>query len=448
LTGGTLLRQGSLTMRADAVGRETMLAQIVQLVAAAQRSQAPIAQLADRVAAWFVPAVLAVALAAFLAWAAFGPAPALAAGLAAAVSVLIIACPCALGLATPMSIMVGMGRGARAGILFRRAEALEALARAEVLALDKTGTLTEGAPRVASILPAAGRTKADVLARAAALEAESIHPLAAAIRTAAQDEALALPAATAVETIGGRGLAGTLEGRRVLVGSAALLAQDGVETSSLGEAAAAAEARAESLVYVAEAGRLVGLLTIADPLKPDAARTIAALRRAGLRPVMLTGDGETAAHAVAARLGIEDVRARVLPQEKEAAIAALREGGARVAMVGDGVNDAPALARADVGIAMGAGADAAKTSAGVTVLAGDLQALLRAVVLARATLANIRQNLALAFGYNLLAVPLAAGLLYPAFGLLLSPAVAALAMSLSSLSVIANALRLRTAPLD
>jgi Cu+-exporting ATPase len=345
-----------------------------------------------------------------------------------------------------MSIMVTMGRGAQTGILFRHAQALEALARVRTIALDKTGTLTEGAPQVAAVIPAAGTAEAEALTLAAALEAESIHPLAAAIRARAQT--LPVPRAYAVETIGGEGLRGSVEGRAVLVGRADFLGANGIDTSPLAPFAAEAEARAESLVYVAADGRLLGLITIADPVRPQAVETIAALKRIGLTPVMLTGDSETAARAVAAQLGIDLVRARILPQEKEAAIAALRADGEVVAMVGDGVNDAPALARADVGIAMGGGADAAKMTAGVTLLGGDLKALVRAVALARATLANIRQNLVLAFGYNVLAIPLAAGLLYPSFGLLLSPAIAALAMSLSSVSVIGNALRLRGARID
>jgi P-type Cu+ transporter len=413
------------------------------MVAAAQRSRAPIQRLADTVAGWFVPAVIAVALVAFAAWTAFGPEPRLAYALVAAVTVLIIACPCALGLATPMSIMVGVGKGAGAGVLIRNAEALERFEKIDTLVVDKTGTLTEGRPRVVAVVPAEGFDETRVLSRAASLERASEHPLAAAIVAAAKERAIALQDVTGFRSTTGKGVAGIVGGEDVAVGSAALLA-------GFGGATAALQARADELrrdgataMFVAIANQPAGIIAVADPIKPTTPAALASLRADGIRIVMLTGDNRITAQAVAAKLGITDVEAEVLPDQKNAVVRRLRGEGRVVAMAGDGVNDAPALAEADVGVAMGTGTDVAMQSAGVTLVKGDLAGIGRARTLSRAIMRNIRQNLVLAFVYNVLGIPLAAGVLYPVFGLMLSPIVAAAAMSLSSVSVIANALRLR-----
>jgi Cu+-exporting ATPase len=443
LIGGTINGTGSLVMRADAVGADTMLSRIVQMVAQAQRSRAPIQRLADVVAAWFVPAVIAVAVLAFAAWLIWGPPPALAYAWVAAVSVVIIACPCALGLATPMAIMVGVGKGASAGVLIRNAEALERLEKIDTLVVDKTGTLTEGKPRVVAVIPGEGFDEASVLSLGANLERSSEHPLAAAIVAAARERGLAMADVADFKSITGKGVLGRIGGRLVAVGNAKLLAE-------MGPAGGALEFRADELrregataMFLAVDGRAAGLIAVADPIKPTTPAALEALRHEGIRMVMLTGDNRTTAQAVAAKLGITEVAAEILPEQKHAIVRDLRSKGRTVAMAGDGVNDAPALAAADVGIAMGTGTDIAVESAGVTLVKGDLAGIARARALSRATMRNIRQNLVLAFVYNLLGVPLAAGVLYPAFGLLLSPIVAAAAMSLSSVSVIGNSLRLR-----
>jgi len=448
LVGGTINRTGSVTMIAERVGRDTMLARIVQMVADAQRSRAPIQRLADQVAGWFVPAVIAIALAAFAAWAVWGPEPRLAYGLVAAVAVLIIACPCALGLATPMSIMVGVGRGASAGVLIRDAEALERLERADTLVVDKTGTLTEGRPSVTAVRPAAGFDEAGVLRLAAGVERASEHPLAAAVVAAAAARGLAAAPVTEFAAPTGKGASGLVEGHRVIVGTAAFLAEEGVDAAALAAGAEALRGDGATAILVAVDGRAAGVIAIADAIKANAAAALAALRADGVRIVMLTGDNRTTAMAVARRLGIEEVEAEVLPEHKSRAVARLRAEGRVVAMAGDGVNDAPALAAADIGIAMGSGSDVAIESAGITLLKGDLAGLARARRLSRATMGNIRQNLFFAFVYNAAGVPVAAGVLYPVFGILLSPMVAAAAMALSSVSVIANALRLSRARLD
>ena len=441
--GGTINGTGALVMRAEKVGSDTMLARIVRMVADAQRSRAPIQRLADAVAAWFVPAVVIVAVLAFAAWAAWGPPPALGYALVAAVSVLIIACPCALGLATPMSIMVGVGRGAKAGVLIKNAEALERLEKVDTLVVDKTGTLTEGKPRVTAVVTMPGFDEALLLSLAASLEAASEHPVAAAIVAAAKAGGVALNPATEFTSRTGMGVTGLVEGRRVAVGNATLLRE-------IGAGSFAIEARAETLrhegatvVYVAAEGRLAGIVAVADPIKATTAAALEALRADGVRIVMLTGDTRATAEAVAQKLGIGEVEAEVLPEAKQLVVRRLKDEGRVVAMAGDGVNDAPALAAADVGVAMGTGTDVAIASAGITLLKGDLAGLARARALSRATMRNIRQNLVLAFVYNALGIPIAAGVLYPEFGLLLSPMIAAAAMSLSSVSVISNALRLR-----
>jgi Cu+-exporting ATPase len=443
LIGGTINGGGALVMRADRLGAETVLARIAALVVQAQRSRAPIQRLADRVAAWFVPAVLAAAAAAFAGWAMWGPPPALGYGLVAAVSVLMIACPCALGLATPMSVMVGVGRGARAGVLIRSAEALELLARVDTLVLDKTGTLTEGRPRVTAIHAAGGVVEADVLRIAAALERPSEHPLAAAVLTAAAARGLVVPPVRGFAAIAGKGVAGMVERRRAALGNAALFAELGIPLDALAVALAAAQAEGATALLLAVDGKPAGVIVVADAVKQTTPDALAALRARGLRLVMLTGDARATATAVAARLGITEVQAEVLPEDKQRAVQALRAEGRVVAMAGDGVNDAPALAAADVGIAMGTGADVAMQSAGVTLVRGELAGIVRALTLGQAVMRNIRQNLVFAFAYNVIGVPVAAGVLYPLFGVLLSPVVAAAAMSLSSVSVIGNALRLR-----
>jgi Cu+-exporting ATPase len=446
VTGGTINGTGGFVMRAERVGGATLLAQIVRMVGAAQRSRAPIQRLADVVASYFVPAVLVAAAATFAAWAIAGPAPALSFALVNAVAVLIIACPCALGLATPMSIMVGTGRGAAAGVLIRSAEALERFAQATTLVIDKTGTLTEGKPRLVTVAPVRG-TAERLLRVAASLERASEHPLAAAIVAGATERGVAIAAATGFASITGQGVTGTVDGAEVALGNRALAdhrAPGGV-TAELDRQAEQLRAAGQTVVYVVVDGELAGLVGVADPIKPAATGALRALAADGLRIVMLTGDSRTTAEAVGRELGLAggDIIAGVLPAEKAQAIARLRAEGQVVAMAGDGINDAPALATADIGIAMATGTDVAIESAGITLLGGDLQGLLRARRLSRATMRNIRQNLWFAFAYNVVGVPIAAGILYPVFGLLLSPMLASAAMSLSSVSVIGNALRLR-----
>ncbi len=445
--GGTINGTGSLLVRAEKIGSDTMLARIVHMVAAAQRSRAPVQRLADIVSSWFVPAVILVAVVAFLAWMIWGPPPAFAYALAAAVSVVIIACPCALGLATPMSIMVGMGKGATAGVLIKDAEALERFETIDTLVVDKTGTLTEAKPRVVAVAPAPGFDEAAVLSLGASLERSSEHPLAAAIATSAKARGVKMQDVAAFASVTGKGVTGVIGGRKVAVGNANLLKELGVAGAELDARADALRREGATAVFVAIDGRPAGIIAVADPIKVTTPAALASLRADGVRIVMLTGDNRTTAEAVAAKLGITDIEAEVLPEQKNAIVRRLRSEGRVVAMAGDGVNDAPALAEADVGVAMGTGTDVAIESAGVTLIKGDLAGIARARALSRATMRNIRQNLVLAFVYNLLGVPLAAGVLYPVFGLLLSPIVAAAAMSFSSLSVIANSLRLRFARL-
>jgi P-type Cu+ transporter len=444
VVAGTLNQSGSFVMRADKIGRDTLLAQIVQMVAAAQRSRAPIARLADQVASWFVPLVIAAALAAFAAWSIFGPEPRFTFGLVAAVSVLIIACPCALGLATPMSIMVGVGRGARVGVLVRNAEALERLEKVDTLVVDKTGTLTEGKPSVVAIVAAEGSDETEVLRLAASIERASEHPLAAAIVAAAAERGIALAKMGDFHAAAGKGVAATIDGRSVALGNANYLAELGIETMSLAVEADRLRRDGATAIFLATGGKLAGLLGIADPIKATAAQALKALRAEGLRIVMLTGDARATAEAVGRRLGITEIEAEVLPDQKNAVVEKLRREGRIVAMAGDGVNDAPALAAADVGIAMGTGTDVAMESAGITLIKGDLVGIVRARRLSRAVMRNIRQNLFFAFIYNGAAIPIAAGVLYPIFGILLSPIIGAAAMALSSVSVIGNALRLRS----
>ena len=446
VTGGTLNKSGSFLMQAQTVGDDTTLSRIVQMVASAQRSRAPIQALADRVAGYFVPAVVAVAVLAFLAWWALGPAPALSYAFVAAVSVLIIACPCALGLATPMSIMVATGRGAQAGVLIRDAEALERFARVDALIVDKTGTLTEGKPTLTDVEPQ-GIDEAEMLTLVAALERGSEHPLAEAIVAGAEDRGARRKDSTDFEAITGKGVTGTVDGRSVALGNAALMADLAVETDALADRARALQAEGKTAMFVAIDGRAAGLVAVADRIKETTPQAIRALRDLGLRIVMATGDAEATAMAVARELGIDEIHAGVSPEDKNALVKQLKADGLSVAMAGDGVNDAPALAAADVGIAMGTGADVAVESAGITLVKGDLGGIVRARRLARATMRNIRQNLFFAFVYNSAGVPIAAGILFPVFGLLLSPMVAAAAMSLSSVSVIGNALRLRSSSL-
>ena len=446
--GGTINTSGSFTMRAEKIGRDTLLSQIVQMVASAQRSRAPIQRLADQVSAWFVPAVIAVAVVAFAAWATFGPEPRFGYGLVAAVSVLIIACPCALGLATPMSIMVGVGRGAQAGILIKNAEALERLEKLDTLVVDKTGTLTEGKPKVVSIVPASGFDEAQVLKLAASVEHGSEHPLASAIVAAAAERKLELSRVDDFDAPAGKGVIGKVEGKQIVLGNARFLSELDIDAAALGAEAERLRGDGATAIFVAVDGQTAGVIAIADPIKqttPDALRALAA---SGIQVVMLTGDNRTTAQAVARRLGIVQVEAEVLPAQKSAVVEKLRRDGRIVAMAGDGVNDAPALAAADVGIAMDTGADVAIESAGVTLLKGDLTGIAKARNLSAAAMRNIRQNLFFAFIYNSLGVPVAAGVLYPFFGILLSPIIAAAAMAFSSASVIANALRLRAVRLD
>jgi len=444
--GATLNTTGSFVMRAERVGAETLLSRIVALVAEAQRSRAPIQKLADRVSGIFVPAVIAAAVLAFAAWSVFGPEPRMAYGLVSAVSVLIIACPCALGLATPMSIMVATGKAATVGVLFRNAEAIEMLGKVDTLVVDKTGTLTEGKPKLATVV-AEGVDETTLLRLTASLERSSEHPLGAAIVRGAEERNVALVEASDFQSVTGKGAVGKVEGRAVVVGNAALLRELGIEHESLSTRAEALRADGQTVMFVAVDGKAAGLVGMLDPIKATTAEAIRTLRNDGVRVVMLTGDSETTAKAVAAKLELDAVFAGVLPHQKAEKIAELKAAGHVVAMAGDGVNDAPALARADVGIAMGTGADVAMESAGVTLVKGDLGGIVRARKLSRETMKNIRQNLFFAFVYNALGVPVAAGALYPAFGILLSPMLAAAAMSLSSVSVIANALRLRNARL-
>jgi Cu+-exporting ATPase len=448
VTAGTLNQTGGFVMRAEKVGADTLLSQIVHMVAAAQRSRAPIQRMADRVAAWFVPAVIAVAVLTFGVWLLWGPDPAFSYALITAVAVLIIACPCALGLATPMSIMVGVGRGAQNGVLIRDAEALERMEKVDTLVVDKTGTLTEGRPKLVHTEPAAGFAPDDLLQKLASVERASEHPLAMAIVQAAQERQLALFEVTDFDSPVGKGVVGMVAGMHLVSGAAKFLAEHGVDVAPLQAAAEQQRARSATVVFVALDGVLAGFVAIADPIKASTPAALKGLRAAGVRIVMLTGDGKTTAQAVARALGIDEVVAEVFPEEKANIVQRLRSEGRVVAMAGDGVNDAPALAAADVGIAMGTGTDVAMESAGVTLLKGDLMGIVRARRLSHATMRNIRQNLFLSFAYNVAGVPLAAGVLYPFFGLLLSPVFAAAAMALSSVSVIANALRLRATKVD
>ncbi|MEO6081372.1 MAG: heavy metal translocating P-type ATPase [Steroidobacteraceae bacterium] len=443
LIGGTINGTGALIMRAERVGADMMLTRIVHMVAEAQRSRAPIQRLADIVSGRFVPAVIAVAVLAFIAWMIWGPPPAFAYALIAAVSVVIIACPCALGLATPMSIMVGVGKGAMAGVLIKNAESLERMEKIDTLVIDKTGTLTEGKPRVVAVVPAAGFDEATVLSLGASLERSSEHPLAAAIVASAQQRSVALQEITNFASVTGKGVTGNAGGRKVAVGNAKLLQDLGISSTDLEAQANKLREDGATAMFVAIDGRPAGIIAVADPIKATTLAVLETLRVDGIHIVMLTGDNLTTAKAVAAKLGIADVEAEVLPDQKHAIVRRLRSEGHAVAMAGDGVNDAPALAEADVGIAMGTGTDVAMQSAGITLVKGDLAGIARARTLSRATMRNIRQNLLLAFVYNVLGIPLAAGALYPLFGVLLSPIVAAAAMSLSSVSVIGNALRLR-----
>ena len=441
--GGTINRSGSLVVRAEKVGHDSMLSRIVQMVSEAQRSRAPIQRLADRVSSWFVPAVVGVALLALAVWAIIGPEPRLAYALVAAVSVLIIACPCALGLATPMSIMVGVGRGAQYGVLIKNAEALERMERVNTLVIDKTGTLTEGKPSVTAIVAGTGLHENEVLRLAAGVERASEHPLAVAIVAAARARGVAIPQVQDFDAPSGKGALGNVDGRKIAIGNAPFLKEQGVETATLADKADALREEGATVIFAAVNGKLAGVFAIADQIKLTTPNALKALRAGGVRIVMLTGDNRTTATAVAKRLGIDEVEAEILPDRKAYVVGRFRQEGRTVAMAGDGINDAPALAAADVGIAMGSGTDVAMESAGVTLLRGDLEGIVRARTLSRATMRNIRQNLFFAFVYNALGVPVAAGLLYPAFGMLLSPVIAAAAMSLSSVSVIGNALRLR-----
>lgn len=445
--GGTLNSSGSFLMRAEKVGHDTMLARIVQMVADAQRSRAPIQRLADQVAGWFVPLVIAAAVAAFAAWSFWGPEPRFAYALVAAVAVLIIACPCALGLATPMSIMVGVGRGAQEGVLVKNAAALERLEKVDTIIVDKTGTLTAGKPSVTAIVAAEGFDEAEVLRLAASVEQASEHPLAAAIVAAAKERGVQMAKVMGFDSPTGKGALGMVERKRVVIGSAKFLAELSIASDELAERAEQLRAEGASAIYVAVNGKLAGVIAIADPIKPSTPAALEALKDAGVRIVMLTGDNRTTAEAIGRKLGISDIEADVLPDQKAAVVTKLKSEGHVVAMAGDGVNDAPALAAADVGIAMGTGTDVAMESAGITLIKGDLTVISKACQLSKATMSNIRQNLFFAFIYNAAGVPVAAGLLYPTFGILLSPMIAAAAMSLSSVSVISNAMRLRLAKL-
>ncbi|MCF2522123.1 heavy metal translocating P-type ATPase [Bradyrhizobium sp. G127] len=445
--GGTVNQSGGLVIRAEKIGRDTMLARIVDLVARAQRSRAPVQRLADQVAGWFVPVVIAAALVAFAAWTVFGPEPRFTYALVAAVTVLIIACPCALGLATPMSIMVGVGRGARSGILIRDAEALERMEKVDTLVIDKTGTLTEGKPKVVAIVAADGFERDALLRLAASVERGSEHPLAFAILNAAKEQGLALAEVQNFDSPAGKGASGTVDGRKVVLGNASIMQVSNVDTRALEKDALEQRERGATAIYVAVDGRAAGVIAVADPIKLSAPEALRQLRANGLRIVMLTGDNVTTAQAVAKTLGIAEVEADVLPERKSDVVTRLRGEGRVVAMAGDGINDAPALAAADVGIAMGSGTDVAIESSGITLLRGDLMGLVEARRLSQATMSNIRQNLVFAFLYNAAGVPIAAGALYPVFGILLSPMLGAAAMALSSVSVIGNALRLSRAKL-
>src|SRR4051812_11715473 len=445
--GGTTNRSGSFVMRADKVGRDTMLARIVQMVAAAQRSRAPVQRLADQVAEWFVPAVILAAILAFSAWATVGPEPRYAYALVAAVTVLIIACPCALGLATPMSIMVGVGRGARDGVLIRNAEALERMEAVNTLVVDKTGTLTEGKPKVVAISVADGFDETDVLRLAASVERGSEHPLGKAVVDAAAERKIELVAVRGFDSPVGKGAIGMVDRRRVVLGSARFLGELYITTQPLEQQAEKFRSEGATAIFVAVEGKVTAVIAIADPVKDSAAHALQALKADGIAVVMLTGDNRATAMAVAQKLAIGEVEAEVLPDQKSAVVERLKRSGRVVAMAGDGVNDAPALAAADVGIAMGTGADVAIESAGITLLTGDLRGIVRARRLSRATMSNIRQNLFFAFVYNAAGIPIAAGVLYPSFGILLSPIIAAAAMALSSVSVVGNALRLRVTAL-
>ena len=441
--GGTLNTSGSFIMRADKIGRDTLLSQIVQMVATAQRSRAPIQRLADQVAGWFVPTVIAVALIAFASWAAFGPEPRFAFGLVAAVSVLIIACPCALGLATPMSIMVGVGRGAHAGVLIKNAESLERMEKIDTLVVDKTGTLTEGKPKVTAVVPLEGFDESEVLRLAASVERGSEHPLAAAIVAAAQERNIECAPVSGFDAPAGKGVIGTVEDCHLGLGTAKFLKELDIDPAPLADEAEKLRRQGATAVMLAVNGKPAGIIAIADPVKATTPEALKALAADGIRVVMLTGDNRTTAQAVADRLGIKEIEAEVLPDQKGAVIEKLRKEGRVVAMAGDGVNDAPALAAAEIGIAMGSGSDVAIESAGITLLKGDLNGIVKARVLSAAVMSNIRQNLFFAFIYNSAGVPIAAGILYPVFGILLSPIIAAAAMALSSVSVVGNALRLR-----
>ncbi|NUR13288.1 MAG: heavy metal translocating P-type ATPase [Bradyrhizobium sp.] len=443
VTGATVNGTGSLLMRAERVGKDTMLSQIVRMVAAAQRSRAPIQKLADKVSGWFVPSVVLVSLASFVVWSLFGPSPPLSHALVNAIAVLIVACPCALGLATPMSIMVGTGRGATAGVLIKNAEALELMEKVDTLVVDKTGTLTLGKPKLVAVTAAEGFAEADVLRLAAALERGSEHPLAAAIVEGAADRALELPASRDFQSQTGKGVTGIVDGRKVALGNAALMKDLGVDASPLEGPADEHRGQGEGVMLIAIDRKLAGLLIVADPVKKSAAAAVAALKRDGVHVVMLTGDNQRTAQAVAAKVGIDEIMADVLPDQKQAKVEALLKAGRRVAMAGDGINDAPALAAADVGIAMGTGTDVAMESAAITLVKGDLGGIVRARHLSRAVMRNIRQNLFFAFIFNAAGVPIAAGVLYPWFNLLLSPIIAGAAMSVSSVTVIGNSLRLR-----
>ncbi|MDV3258350.1 MAG: copper-translocating P-type ATPase, partial [Sphingomonas sp.] len=442
VTGATVNGTGSLLMRAERVGRDTMLAQIVRMVADAQRSRAPIQKLADKVSAWFVPGVVLVSIAAFIVWNLVGPEPRLAHALVNAIAVLIIACPCALGLATPMSIMVGTGKGATVGVLVKNAEALELMEKIDTLVVDKTGTLTLGKPKLIAVKPIDGFDEAEVLRLAAALERGSEHPLAAAIVEGAHERGLELQSGSDFKSLTGKGVTGSVENRKVALGNKALLADLGIDSSSLEADADQHRAEGQGVMFVAIDGKLAGLLIVADPIKESAAGAVAELQRGGVHVVMMTGDNRRTAEAVARRVGIDEVMADVLPDQKQAKVAALRKQGRRVAMAGDGINDAPALAAADVGIAMGTGTDVAMESAHVTLVKGDLVGIVRARKLSRGTMRNIRENLFFSFVFNAAGVPIAAGVLYPWFGILLSPIIAGAAMAFSSVAVIGNSLRL------
>jgi len=443
LIGGTVNQTGTLVLRAERVGQDTMLAQIVRMVGEAQRSRAPIQRLADAVAAWFVPAVIVVAAGASVVWAVWGPAPQLTHALLVATSVLIIACPCALGLATPLSVMVGTGRGASAGILVKHAEALEGLSKVSTLVIDKTGTLTEGKPKLAAVVTLSGITEERLLSLAAGIEQMSEHPLASAIVKAAQQRDISVPQAQHFRSLTGRGVVGEVEGHTLVIGNRALLEEQGVPCAALEVDAEKLREQGHVVMFVSIDAQLAGMLALADPVKASARTAIRVLREQGLRIVMLTGDTKTTAEAVAKQLDIAEVHADLIPADKRERVAQLQASGQRVAMAGDGINDAPALAQADVGIAMGTGTDVAIESAGITLMHDDLHGIVRARKLSQHTLRNIRQNLVLAFGYNMLGIPIAAGVLYPLTGWLMSPMLASAAMSLSSVSVVANALRLR-----